>query len=182
MLSVTYIPFNKDQYGHVKRVLKALSKQDTSFRFWIKKRKRPGFEYLALIRSYSLDQAHRRGMLITRKYLTEIQPPLSYKAFEATSLSAQIYLGTRSLKVLADPWALSLLVALNSSEPMSLQELSKALGTRLSSINPHFRSLLKSELIAKVRGRYVVSELGSKFLAKMHAPQKVGETKTNEEQ
>jgi hypothetical protein len=180
MLAVTYIPFPKEQYTRVKKVLTAISKQDTSFKFWIRKRKfhGQGPEYLALIRSYSLDQAHKRGLLVTRKYLTEIQPPLNYRALEASSLPRQVDLETRSLKALADPLSLSLLVALDSAELASVEELSKALGISVFRLKLRLRRLVEAGIVAITNRKFVVTDRGSSLLAKMGA--KGGSKRTNE--
>ena len=166
MLAVTYIPFRKEQYNQVEKTLTSISKKDTSFKFWIKKSTFPGFEYLALVRSYSLDQAHKRGLLITKKYLSDIQPPLSYEAREAKSVG-QIYLATRSLNALSDPQDLALLVALKSAEPMSLKEFAKILGISALRLRLHLRRLRKGELVAIANGKLVVTDQGSSILAKM---------------
>ncbi len=166
MLAVTYIPFRKEQYNQVKKTLTAISKKDTSFDFWIKKSTLSGFEYLASVRSYSLDQAHKRGLLITKKYLSDIQPPLSYEVREAKSVG-QIYLATRSLNALSDPQDLALLVALKSAEPMSLKELAKILGINSLWLRLHLRRLRNGELVAIANGKLVVTDQGSSVLAKM---------------
>lgn len=179
MLAVTYIPFRKEQYAQVRKVLTAISKVDTSFKFWIRKRRAPGPEYLALVRSYSLDQAHKRGILITRRYLSEIQPPLSYRALQASS-RGQVDLDTRSLKALSSARDLAVLVALSSSEPMPLEQLSKSLGVKSSRLKLPLRRLLEGELVARRNRKFVVTDLGSSLLAKMGA--KGGSKRTNERQ
>jgi DNA-binding transcriptional ArsR family regulator len=170
MLAVTYISFRKDQYNQVEKVLKALSERDKSFKYWIKERKvigAGGSEYLALVRSYSLEQAHKRGLLITRRYLAEIKPPLTYKVFESSSVSRQIDLQTQSLKTLSDVRALSLLVALKSAKPMSVRELSRALGINEIGLRLTLRKLRKGELVTDVSGKVALSELGSNLLTKL---------------
>ncbi len=172
MLAITYIPFRKEQYNHVERVLSALSKRDKSFKYWIKERKSPGAsesEYVVLMRSYSLNQAHKRGLLITRKYLSEIKPLLRYKAVETWNLPRQVDLQTRSLKALSDARALSLLVALKSAEPMSARELSKALGINTINLRLTLRKLRELELVTDINRKIVLTELGSTLLTRMHS-------------
>jgi len=171
MLAVTYISFRKDQYSHVEKVLKALSERDKSFKYRIREQKvsgADGAEYQALIRSYSLDQAHKRGLLITRRYLAEIKPPLTYKVFESSSVSSQIDLQTQSLKTLSDARALSLLVVLKRAKPMSVRELSRALGINEIRLRLTLRKLRKGELVTDINRKLVLSERGSNLLTKLY--------------
>lgn len=170
MLSVTYVPFKKDQYGTVEKVLAGLSKRDKSFKYWIKENRHPradGFEYVAAVRSYSLDQAHKRGLLITRRYLSQITPQLRYEAVEATHVSRQVDLLTRSLKALSDVRALALLVALKSAKPLSVKEFSKALGINSIRLRLALRKLREGELVTEISGKLVLTERGVALLARM---------------
>jgi predicted transcriptional regulator len=172
MLAVTYIPFKKEQYDRVKKTLAAISEKDTSFKFLIKNRKPPGPEFLALIRSYSFDQAHKRGLLITKKYLADIQPHLNYEVREASPVG-QAYLDTRSLKVLSNPQDLALLITLKS-DPMPLSELPQVLGLTGLTVRRQLRRLRNSELVAFTNGKFVVTDQGLSILAKMEGSNKSG--------
>ncbi len=105
-------------------------------------------------------------MLITRKYLSDIQPPLSYKVFEASSLHRQVDLNTSSLRVLSEPQDLALLLEL-SSKAMSLEELSDTLGIAATELIPSFQRLMEGELVAIIDGKYSVTELGENLLTRM---------------
>ena len=181
MLSVTYIPFRKVQYDLVERLLASLAKRDKSFKYWIKERapeEGDECDYVAQVRSYSLDQAHQRGLLITRRYLKYVQPPLTYRAIEASgALPRQVDLQTRSLKALSDTGALALLVALKSAKLMSVRELSKALGINSISLILTLRKLREGELVTDINGKLVLTERGSALLTKMSSQ---GSKATNE--
>lgn len=169
MLAVTYIPFSKQNYDQVKDVLSAISMEDSSFKFQIRKQTSSS-DYIAMIRSYSLDQAHKRGLLITKRYIREVTPKLIYWVREAKNWSSQIDLETQSLKVFEEPQCVALLVTLMSSKQMAIDEIDESLPKiDRPDLLRYLGRLREGEFIAMEGGKVVITERGQSLLARIGA-------------
>lgn len=144
--------------------------EDSSFKFQIRKQTSPRSDYIAMIRSYSLDQAHKRGLLITKRYLQEVTPRLIYWVREAKNWSAQVDLDTQSLKIFEEPRCISLLVVLGSVKAMTVDEIDESLPRiNRSNLLHYLGRLREGEYIATENGKVVVTERGQDLLVRIGA-------------
>ncbi len=66
-MALTYIGLKKDNIEHVRTVCDGIHAADVTFQFKIVKSSLPEYDKLLMVKSESIDQAHKRGTWLVNK-------------------------------------------------------------------------------------------------------------------
>ncbi len=162
---VTRITFPRELKARVEKIASDIAVRDSSFVYTTKESKTSAEVYDLIILSGSFDRAHKRGLLLVKKYLEDVKPPLRYKVSQRLDWPFyRIQSLTATLQFFEDPLYIATLAAINSQGTADVKAISQGTSLQNDAISNILQDLQKAGLIAKRDSEYFVTEQGKNIL------------------